>query len=98
MRVGEDGEVSSRWVLIVVASLCALMVVVAGASRASYSAGGVEQACPERVWSTALDGVTAPRGASVDACAAASQERLFTVAAALMGLVLISSLLARVRR
>ena len=88
---------TSRRVVLAVAAVCGLLVLAAGASRVSYSVGGVEGPCPERVWSSALDGLTTPRGEPVEACAAASQDRLFTVAIALMGLVLVSGLLARTR-
>lgn len=87
-----------RRLLVLVAVVSTVLVLAAGLSRASYSVGGVEQPCPERVWSAALDGLTTPRGEPVDPCAAASQARLFTVGAALMGLVLISGLLGRARR
>ncbi len=80
------------------AAVSAVLVLVAGASRATYVVGGVEQTCPERVWSAALEGLTAARGEPVDACAAASQRRLFTVSFALMGLVLVSGLLSRARQ
>ncbi len=88
---------TSRRLLVIAAVVGVALVLVAGASRASYSVGGVEQPCPERVWSAALDGLGTPRGEPVDACAAASRDRLYTVAIALMGLVLVSGLLARTR-
>ena len=88
---------TSRGLLVLVAAVSALLLLAAGASRVSYSAGGIEQPCPERVWSTALDGLSTPRGEPVDACAAAARDRLFPVAIALMGLVLVSGLLARAR-
>jgi hypothetical protein len=89
--------VTSRRLLVITAAVGLLLVLAAGASRVSYSVGGVERSCPERVWSSALDGLSTPRGEPVDACAAASRDRLFTVAIALMGLVLVSGLLARTR-
>ncbi len=88
---------TSRRLLVLAAAVGALLVLATGASRVSASAGGVERPCPERVWSSALDGLTTPRGEPVDACAAAARDRLFTVAIALMGLVLVSGLLARAR-
>lgn len=88
---------TSRRLWVLAAVVGAVLVLAAGASRASYAVGGVERPCPERVWSSALDGLTTPRGEPVDACAAASRDRLFTVAIALMGLVLVSGLLARTR-
>ena len=88
---------TSRRLLLLAVAFGALLVLAAGASRVDTSAGGVERPCPERVWSSALDGLTTPRGEPVDACAAASRDRLFTVAIALMGLVLVSGLLARTR-
>lgn len=88
---------TSRRLLVVAAGVGLALLLVAGASRVSYVDGAVERSCPERVWSSALDGVTTPRGEPVEACAAASRDRLFTVAIALMGLVLVSGLLARTR-
>lgn len=93
----QDGTVTSRRLLMIAAGAGLALVLGAGASRVSYSVAGVERPCPERVWSSALDGVTTPRGEPVEACAAASRDRLFTVAIALMGLVLVSGLLARTR-
>lgn len=86
-----------RRLLVAVAAVCTLLVVAAGASRVSYSDGGVDRPCPERVWSSALDGLTTARGEPVEACAVASRDRLFTVAIALLGLVLVSGLLVRAR-
>ena len=91
------GRMTSRRLLVLAAAVGVVLVLAAGSSRASYSVGGVERSCPERVWSSALDGLTTPRGEPVEACGAASRDRLFTVAIALMGLVLVSGLLARVR-
>lgn len=82
----------SRRLLMVVAAVSVLLVVAAGASRTTYEAGGVQVECPDRVWSSALQGLT---DRDPDPCAAAAQSRLFSVAAALMGLVLISGLLSR---
>lgn len=86
-----------RRLLLLTAVVAVVLVVAAGASRATYVVGGVEQACPERVWSSALNGLTTGRGEPIDPCAVASRGRLFTVAASLMGLVLISGLLHRGR-
>lgn len=88
---------TSRRLLVLAAAVGAVLVLAAGASRASHPVGGAEQPCPERVWSSVLDGLTTPRGEPVEACAAASRDRLFTVAIALMGLALVSGLLARTR-
>ena len=67
-----------------------LVLTAAGLSRATV--GG--QSCADRA------GVAALRSASSgdpvrDACTRASQDRVYAVTAALMGLVLISGLLAR---
>ncbi len=88
---------TSRRLLLIAAAVGAVLVLAAGGSRVSYAVDGVERPCPERVWSSALEGLMTPRGEPVEACAAASRDRLFTVAIALMGLVLVSGLLARTR-
>ncbi len=82
----------SRSLLAVVAVLSVVLVVATGATRISYDVDGREVACPERVWSAALEGLT---DRDPDPCAAGAQSRLFAVAAGLMGLVLISGLLSR---
>ncbi|MDP9398717.1 MAG: hypothetical protein M3P96_13280 [Actinomycetota bacterium] len=75
--------------LVVLASLVAVVLVVAiGASRPSI--GGAP--CPERVWSSALQGLT---DQEPDACTAQSLDRIYAVAAGLMGLVLVTGLLGR---
>lgn len=72
------------------------VVLGTGLSRTSYPSPGGERACPDRVAVAALRSPTA--GDRVrDACTRASQDRAYAVLAALMGLVLISGLLARER-
>ena len=83
-----------RRLLLLVAVLATVLVVAVGAGRSSYVVDGREVACPDRVWSTALESLT---DREPDACAAAAQNRLYAVAAGVMGLVLISGLLSRRR-
>jgi hypothetical protein len=92
--VGEDGKVSSRLLLSVVAVISLVLVVAVGLSRPSYTVGGAQVTCPERNFSAAAKGLLDKER---DACTAQAQERLFAVAASLMGLVLISGLLSRRR-
>lgn len=82
---------TSRRLLAAVAVLSLLLVVAIGSSRASVAG----ESCPDRVWQEAAQGLTDQPGDPGYACARASQERLFAVAAGLMGLVLISGLLSR---
>lgn len=81
---------SSR-LLAAVAVVSLVLLVAIGTSRASVNG----EPCPDRVWKSAAQGLTAQPGDPGQPCAAASQERVFAVAAALMGLVLISGLLSR---
>ena len=83
---------SSRVLLSAATAVGILLVVVAGLSRVSYDAGGEQVQCPDRVFSSALESLT---DRAPDACAAAAQDRIYGVAASLMGLVLISGLLSR---
>ncbi len=73
------------WLVVLVS---VVLVVAVGASYPS--AGGSR--CPERVWSAALDGLT---DRAPEPCAAQAMDRVYAVAAGLMGLVLISGLLTR---
>ena len=75
--------------LVLLACTVALVLVVA--VGASYPAVGGSR-CPERVWSSALDGLT---DRAPDPCAAQAMDRVYAVGAGLMGLVLISGLLSR---
>lgn len=85
--------------LVAVAVVGVVLVVAVGLTRASYPVpGGGEAACPDRVWRSALQGTGEDRSTPQGICTAQSQERLFSVAAGLMGLVLISGLLDRSRR
>ena len=86
---------TSRRILLAVGVVSLLLVLAAGSTRASYPTASGEADCPDRVWRSALQGTGEDRGTPQDLCTAASQERLFVVAAALMGLVLISGLLSR---
>lgn len=82
----------TRW--LVLAGLVSFVLVVAtAASRVEYGGAGGQGACPERVWSSLVGG--RDDGPLESACTLAAQERMFRVAAALMGLVLISGLLNR---
>ena len=86
---------SRRLLLVVVAAVSVVLVVAIGMSRVTYEVNGVEVACPERVWSASVKGLTDDSSDPGYACTVESQRRLFAVAAALMGLVLISGLLNR---
>lgn len=82
---------SSRRLLALVAAVSVVLLVAIGTSRVSV--GGTP--CPDRVWKSAVEGLAAEPGDPGYACAVESQERVFAVAAGLMGLVLISGLLSR---
>lgn len=84
--------------LVPVALLSIVLVVAVGSMRASYPVPGGEAACPDRVWRSAVQGTGEDRSTPRGICTAQSQERLFAVAAGVMGLVLISGLLERRRR
>lgn len=88
-------RMSSRRVLVLVAVVSVLLVVAIGASRVTYEVNGVEVACPDRVWSSAVKGIADDSSDPGYACTVESQQRLFAVAAGLMGLVMISGLLSR---
>ena len=83
---------SNRVLLLLAAVVGTVVVLAAGLSRVSYSVDGQEVRCPERVFSSAVASLT---DRNPDPCAAAAQERIYAVTAALLGLVLISGLLAR---
>lgn len=87
----------SHRLLWLVAAVSLVLVVAAGASRASYPVAGGEAPCPDRVWRSALEGLADDSSDPGYACTVASQERLFAVAASLMGLVIVSGLLSRGR-
>ena len=80
-----------RRLLAAVAVVSVVLVVAIGASRVSIG----DRPCPDRVWEAAVDGLAAEPGDPGYPCARESQERVFAVAAGLMGLVMISGLLAR---
>jgi hypothetical protein len=86
--VREDDRVPLRRLLVLTALLGVVLVVAVGASHATV--GGTR--CPDRVWSSALEGLT---DRDPDPCAAQSQQRVYAVAGGLLGLVLISGLLSR---
>ena len=86
---------TTRRILVAAAVVSVLLVVAAGVTRASYPTADGDTTCPDRVWRSALQGTGEDRATPDGLCTAASQERLFAVAAALMGLVLISGLLSR---
>jgi len=88
---GDTGGVTSRRLLVAVAAISVVLLVAIGSSRATVDG----TPCPDRVWKSATQGLTAQPGDPGYACAAASQQRVFAVAAGLMGLVLISGLLSR---
>ena len=81
--------------LAVIAAVSVLLVVAIGASRVTYEVDGREVACPDRVGPAAVKGLTDDSSDPGYACTAESQQRIFAVAAGLMGLVLISGLLSR---
>ncbi len=78
----------SRRLLWIVAAVAVVLVVAVGVSRPTV--GG--EPCPDRVFSAALDGLT---DRAPEPCAAQAMDRVYAVAAGLMGLVLISGLLSR---
>ena len=82
-------------VLAVTAALGVVLVVAVGLTRVTYEVNGVEVACPERVGSMAVKGLTDEPGDPFYACTVESQQRIFAVAAGLMGLVMISTFLIR---
>lgn len=82
---------SSPRLLAAAAVVSVVLLVAIGSSRATVNG----EPCPDRVWKAAVQGLTSEPGDPGQPCAAASQERVFAVAAALMGLVLISGLLSR---
>ena len=82
---------TTRRILSVAAAVSVLLLVAIGASRPTV--GG--EPCPDRVWRAAVTGLGDDSGDPYYACTAASQERVFAVAGGLMGLVLISGVLAR---
>lgn len=86
---------SQRRLLTVVAVVSVALVVAAALTRTTYPVAGGEALCPDRVWRSALQGTGEDRTTPEGVCTARSQERLFLVAAALMGLVLISGILSR---
>ena len=69
-----------------------LAVVVSVVLLVAIGASSPGEGCDERVWSAALDGLT---DRAPEPCAASALDRVYAVAAALMGLVLISGLLSR---
>lgn len=79
-----------RRLLLVVGAVGVLLVVAVGATYPSV--GGAR--CPDRVWSAALDGVV---DRAPDPCAAQALDRVYAVAAGVLGLVLVSTLLTRRR-
>lgn len=93
-RVGEDGQVSTRVVLSLVAAVGLLLVLVVGLSRPTHSVGGADVPCPDRNFSAAAKGLLDD---DPHPCTAQAQSRLFAVTAGLMGLVLISGVLSRRR-
>jgi hypothetical protein len=92
--VGEDDQVPTRLLLSLVAVVGLVLVLVVGFSRPSYTVGGTEVTCPDTAFAAAAKGLL---DEDRDPCTAQAQERLFAVAASLMGLVLISGLLTRRR-
>lgn len=74
-----------RLLLVLVAAVSVVLLVAIGAS---YPGDG----CTERVWSAALDGLT---DRQPEPCAAQAMDRVYAVAAGLMGLVLASTLITR---
>lgn len=83
---------STRVLISLTAAIGIAVVLTAGLTRVSYPADGGEVTCTERAFTSAARSLTER---DPDPCAAAAQDRLYTVAIALMGLVLISGLLSR---
>lgn len=83
---------STRVLLSLVAVIGLVVVLAAGLGRVSYTVGGEQVSCPDRVFTSAVEALT---DQNPDPCAGAAQDRLYAVGAGLMGLVLISGLLAR---
>ncbi|MGI8537455.1 MAG: hypothetical protein ACR2K2_13430 [Mycobacteriales bacterium] len=76
------------------AALVSVCVVVAtGLTRITVAGDDGPVACPDRVLSSALR--AGPEDPVLAQCVAASQQRMYAVAASLMGLVLISGLVSR---
>lgn len=69
------------------------IVVVAGLTRITVPGGDGPVACPDRALSSALRSV--PDDPVLAQCVAASRQRMYAVAASVMGLVLISGLVSR---
>lgn len=69
------------------------IVVAAGLTRITVAGGSGPVPCPDRALSSALRSV--PDDPVLAQCVRASQQRMYAVAASLMGLVLISGLVAR---
>jgi hypothetical protein len=88
--VREDGVVPVRRLLLLVTAVGVVLVVAVGATYPTV--GGAR--CPERVWSAALDGLA---DRTPDPCAAQSLDKVYAVAAGVLGLVLVSTLLTRRR-
>ncbi|TAL12842.1 MAG: hypothetical protein EPN99_16520 [Frankiales bacterium] len=86
---------TTRRILIAVAAVSVVLLVAIGSSRVSYSTADGEQPCPDRVWKAAATGLGDEASDPFYACTAQSQERVFAVAAGIMGLVLISGTLSR---
>lgn len=80
---------------VVVVSVALLLA--ASLTRASYPTAGGDVRCADPVWRSAVQGTGEDRSTPEAVCTAESQQRLYAVAAALMGLVLISGLLSRSR-
>ena len=85
----------SHRLLAVVAVVSVVLVVAISLSRVTYEVDGAEVACPDRVGVAAVKGLTDDSSDPGYACTLESQQRLFAVAAGVMGLVLISGLLNR---
>ena len=86
---------TSRRLLVLVGVVAVVLVAAISLSRVTYEVDGVEVSCPERVGVAAAKGLTDDSGDPGYACTLESQQRLFAVAAGVMGLVLISGLLSR---
>ena len=87
----------SRQVLLLVSVVGAVslaLVVAIGLSRVGYDTPEGRVQCPDRVWSSAVGGLT---DRDPDPCTTAALDRFYAVAAGVMGLVLISGLLSRRR-
>jgi len=83
--------------LLAVGVVAFVVVAATGATRVSVPTPSGEVTCPGRALSTSLSGPPNDLIGLERACVQDSQQRMYAVTAAVMGLVLISGLLSRSR-